>query len=379
MLQKIKRKIYNFLSESFYNSDYILITIVFVLVVFGIIMLASATGPKAFEKFNDSYWFVRHQLIYGIGIGLVSFFIAANIDYRFWKKKAFSILIFSIILLLLVFVPHIGSKYGHARSWINIFGFSLQPSEIIKLTFLMYFCAWLEANKEKGLIGKWNNFKSFVIIIAIVSVLILIQPDMGTMSILLATSLIVYFIAGANIFYLSGFVSLAVVSLLVMIHFTKYQANRFTAFLHPELDPMGIGYHINQALLAIGSGGIFGRGLTASRQKFNYLPQVAADSIFAVIAEEMGFIVCVILIMLFILLFYRGIKIAMYSKDEYGKLLSIGIVSWIIIQVFINIGGMINLMPMTGVPLPFISYGGTAMVVNLTAMGILVNISKQET
>ena len=359
-----------------HKPDYVLIGLIGVIIIFGLVMLSSASSAVAYEKFQDSYWYFKHQIIFGLLPGIAAFFVTAKIDYRRWKKYAFPLLVISIILLLVVFIPGLGVSYGRARNWINFFGMSLQPAEIVKLTFLLYLAAWLE-KREKGEIKDFSSsFIPFISVLGIIVLLMALQPDIGTMTVIVLISLIVYFTAGAPLVHLSWISFLGTGLLFLLIKIAPYRAARLTTFLHPELDPQGVGYHINQALLAIGSGGLFGLGFGNSRQKFQYLPEVVGDSIFAVTAEELGFIFSAALIILFIFLAIKGFRIARQSPDGFGRLVAVGITSWLIFQTFINVGAIIGLLPLTGVPLPFVSYGGTAFTVGLAAVGILVNISK---
>jgi len=307
---------------------------------------------------------------------LAAFWFFSRVDYHRWKKYAFGFLLFSIILLLLVFIPGLSAHYGKARSWINVFGFSLQPSEFVKLSFLLYLAAWLESRGRK-LTDFYQGIGPFVAVLSFIGILMLLQPDIGTLSIIAITSLIVYFVGGGSIKHILVIILLGILTFALLIQFKPYQLNRFKCLIEPQFSSQDVCYQVNQSLIAVGSGGIFGRGIGASRQKFMYLPEVQGDSIFAIIGEETGLIFSTGLVMLFIFLFYRGYLVAKQAPDGFGRILAIGIVSWIVIQAIINIGGMINLMPMTGVPLPFISLGGSAILASLSAMGILVNISKQ--
>ncbi len=359
------------------KADLQLIVLIAFLTIFGLLMIFSAGVSLGWQKFGDSYWFVKHQILFGLLPGLVFFIIFSKIDYFKLKSLAGPMLFGSIILLILVYIPGIGAEYGTARSWINFFGFSVQPSEIVKLTFLIYLVAWLSEKGEKRIKDLHQGFLPFIIVLFIVIALIAGQPDTGSMSIIVLTSLVVFFIAGGSLIHLSWLSAVGVIGLGLVIKFSSYRTERWTTFLHPELDPQGIGYHINQALLAVGSGGFLGLGFGHSRQKFAYLPESAGDSIFAIIAEELGFIVAAALVVIFIILMLRVFKIAQRCREPFGKLLAIGIISWFIIQAFINIGAIIGILPLTGVPLPFISYGGTALMTCLAAAGILVNISRQ--
>ncbi|MBU4455733.1 putative lipid II flippase FtsW [Patescibacteria group bacterium] len=358
-----------------HEPDWSLIITTAVIVVFGLVMLSSASLVVAYKEYNDSYYFFKHQLL-GLFAGIIAFLFFARVDYHKWKKYAFGFLIFSIVMLLLVFIPGLSAEYGKSRSWINIFGFSLQPSEFVKLSFLLYLAAWLES-RHKKLEDISRGIGHFVVILGIICLLMLLQPDIGTLSIIVLTSLVVYFVGGGNIKHILAIILLSIAAVSIMAHFMPYQANRIKCFVDPSYSKDEFCYQINQSLIAVGSGGIFGRGLGASRQKYSYLPEVYNDSIFAVIGEETGLIMSAGLVLLFMFLFYRGYLISKRAPDGFGANLAIGIVSWIVIQVIINIGGMIKLMPMTGVPLPLISYGGSALLAALSALGILVNISKQ--
>ncbi len=375
-MKKLRKKIKSFLKpdSGVRAPDKIFIIIIAVIVVFGLMMLSSASAANAYAKFGNSYYYFYHQLI-GLGVGIAVFFALSKLNYHFWRKYAVALLFISVLLLLLVFIPGLSAHYGKARSWINVFGFSLQPSEFVKISFLIYLAAWLERRKDK-LHDFAQGIGPFVVVLLGISFLMLLQPDLGTLFIIATTSLIVYFAGGGKMLHLLVIILLASLSLALLVHVNSYQIDRFKCMADPSFSPNDICYQINQSLIAIGSGGWWGRGIGESRQKFMYLPEVVGDSIFAVIAEEVGFIFSVLLVFLYIFLFYRGILIAKNAPDDFGRLLTIGIVTWIAVQAVVNIGGMIGFMPMTGVPLPLISYGGSAMLASLAALGIVVNISK---
>lgn len=358
-----------------HESDRPLIFIVGAIIIFGLIMLSSASSVIAYNTYHDSYYFFKHQL-FGLVLGLAAAWVFSKIDYHVWRKYALWMLIASIALLLLVFIPGLSAWWGSARSWINVFGFSLQPSEFVKITFLLYLAAWLEHRKKK-LAEISQGIGPFIVILGAIALLMILQPDLGTLTIIALASLVVYFIGGGSIKHIVGIILLGVMVLVIMVNYYPYQANRFKCFFDPSFSKQEYCYQINQSLIAIGSGGFWGRGLGASRQKFLYLPQAENDAIFPIISEETGLIFSTILILLYLALFYRGYVIAKRAPDDFGKILAIGIVSWIVFQALINIGGMVNIMPMTGVPLPLISYGGSAMLVALASIGILINISKQ--
>lgn len=341
-------------------------------------MLWSASAPSGYEQFADSYYFVKHQLIFGLIPGLAAMVLFSRVPYTFWQRHAWNLLILSIVLLVLVFIPGFSAGIGTAHSWISIGGvFSVQPSEIVKLTFLFYLAAWLGARDERGVRDVHGGFLPFLLVLGTIILLLILQPDVGTMSIIAAMALVVYFVAGAPLTYVFGLIAAGMAGIALLVTAAPYRAARFTTFLHPELDPQGIGYHINQALLAIGSGGLFGVGYGHSRQKFQYLPEVAGDSIFAVIAEELGFVLALATMALFVLLLWRLLAIANRTTDRFAKYFVVGVAAWISLQAFVNIGSMVALMPITGVPLPFISYGGTSLAVSMAAIGVVFGISRR--
>ncbi len=358
------------------SIDWWLLASFMLLLAFGLMILASAGTAVGYELFTDSYYFVKHQFLLGVLPGLFLMVILANIDYHKWKNWAGLMLFVSLLLLLSVFIPGLGAEYGTARSWVIIAGYSFQPAELVKLTFLIYLVTWLVNRGENKVKKLQEGFLPFLFILGIVILLMVLQPDVGTMSIIVFTAFIVYFVGGASWKHVISLAIIALLSLGALIKVAPYRAQRFMTFLHPEIDPQGVGYHINQAYLAIGSGGFTGRGYGHSRQKFQYLPEVTGDSIFAILAEELGFLFTTAFVILLLFITYRSIKMIKNVPDRFGQLLGIGIISWLMVQAFFNIASMIGLMPMTGVPLPFVSSGGSAMVVTLAAVGILLNISK---
>lgn len=346
------------------------------LVVFGLVALASATGPTGFSRFGDSYHFLKRQLLFGVLPGLGLLFLLARTPLERLKRHAPMMIVAAAVLLSLGFIPGLRADFG-SGSWIQLFGFSLQPSEIAKLCLVLYFADWLARRDEETIRGFWTGFVPFGISVAAVIALMMAQSDLGTTSVIIAFLFSMYIAAGASLKHLAVLVAAGAAMFAVFIKIAPYRADRLKIFLRPDLDPQGVGYHINQAMLAIGSGGWFGLGLGKSRQKFQYLPEVAGDSIFAVISEELGFLVSAAVVLAFLYLIHRGLRIAEEASDPFGRFAAVGITAWLGFQAALNISAMVGLMPLTGVPLPFVSHGGTAMLANLAAVGVLLSISSE--
>lgn len=363
-------------SQGGHQPDLVLLSVVGLLLFFGLLFLSSASASLAFYQHEQSiYYFVKQQIFNGVIPGLILFYLALRTNYQKYQKYYVWFLLSSIVLLIAVFVPALKPGYGTASSWISLGSLNLQTSEVVKLLFILFLAGWLTRLGVR--LKTWRQGAlPFIIILTIISSLIILQPDLGTLSIIVLTSLAMYFAAGANWKHLGVIVSLGAVGLVGVILAAPYRIQRLMSFMNPDLDPQKTGYQIRQALIAVGSGGWLGLGLGHSRQKFNYLPEAAGDSIFAIIAEEVGFIFSVALIILFVILMLRGFKIVREAPDDFGKLIALGIIIWLSTQVFINIAAIIGLMPLTGVPLPFISLGGSNLVMTLISIGILANISK---
>ncbi|MEY4744756.1 MAG: hypothetical protein RL272_701 [Candidatus Parcubacteria bacterium] len=345
------------------------------LIAFGFVMLTSSSGPLAYQKFNDQYWFVKHQFLYGFLPGAVFFIVLANVDYRRWRPLAPHLLTACAVLLLLVFLPGLAADWGTSKSWIRVGGVSVQPVEAVKLFFLLYLAAFLERRGEEGLADVRTGLLPFLTALGAVAFLLMLQPDLGSLLVISAIAFVAYFVAGSPWLHISGIFVAGAGALAILVKSAPYRAARLMTFLHPELDPQGVGYHINQAFLAIGSGGWFGLGLGHSRQKYLYLPEVAGDSVFAVIAEELGFIFMLAVLALLATFIIRLVRIAREAPDQFGRFTAAGIAAWVFSQTMFNIGSMVGIMPITGLPLPFVSYGGSSLAVLLAAMGIMANIS----
>jgi cell division protein FtsW len=357
------------------KMDPVLLSVVVLLLVFGLVMISSAGVALSKAKFNDEYYFFKHQLIHGVIPGLILMLVVQKIHYEKWKKVAFPLFLFSVLLLILVFVPPIGMYYQGASRWIRIGTFSFQPAEMMKLSILLYLAVWFESRSKK-LKDFQESFIPFSLILASVAFLIVKQPDLGTLGSIVCIAISMFFVSGVPIRFVFGIVGAGVLLLALLIKLEPYRLGRLMTFMNPEYDPQGIGYQINQALLAIGSGGVWGLGLGHSRQKFNYLPEPIGDSIFAIICEELGMAGATLLLVLFLLFAMRGYKIAKNAPDMFSRLIAVGITSWIIFQALINIMAIVGLIPLTGVTLPFISYGSTSLIFLMIATGILLNISK---
>lgn len=355
------------------KMDYWILFLIFGLCIFGLLMIYSSSAVLSFEQYGINNYYFKKQLV-SFGIGLVALVITSAIDYRFWQKYATVFLAITVVLLISVFI--FSSHISGAQRWIRVGFINIQPSELTKLAFIIYLAAWLTKRKDQIANFK-QSFIPFVIIVGVIGFLIIKQPDMGTMSVIVGTAVIMFYCSGAPLWQM-GVGALGLVGVfLLLIKSAPYRMQRLMVFLNPSAEKLGAGYHINQALLAIGSGGWFGLGFGQSKQKYLYLPEPHTDSIFAITTEELGFLRASVVIVIFILIAIRGYNIAKKAPDQFSRLLAIGITSWIVVQFFINIGAMIGIMPLTGVPLSFVSYGGSSLMMLLAATGILLNISKQ--
>jgi cell division protein FtsW len=351
-----------------HKIDVAFLGIVVFLAVFGLLMVYDASQFEAFRSFGDKYYYVRQQSI-SFFIGILALFFCTLFDYHRLEKFALPALLFSFLLLLLVFVPGLGiSAYG-AHRWLKVPGTTIQPAEIIKLSSVIFFAALFQKKVKTA---------PFVVILGLVCLIVgLFQKDLGSTIVFALVSFGMYFVAGAPILYFLGLGAASLLGAIGFILIAPYRIKRVLAFLDPFADPQGFSYHISQVLIAIGSGGFFGLGIGQSRQKFAYIPEVTTDSIFSILGEELGFAGCLFFIALLGFLIRRGFKIAQNAPDNFGKFLATGLTLWLGVQAVINLAAMVSLMPLTGVPLPFISYGGSALIANLIASGILLNISKQ--
>lgn len=356
------------------SPDYLFISIVAMLMIFGLVMLTSASSDLAKTRYGDSFYYLKHQLLYGLSFGFFGFLFGLFFYYKRWEKIAGILLILNIFLLLLVFTP-LGLNTKGSTRWLNIAGFSFQPGEILKLVFLIYIAVWCNKKQTRGK-SLTQGFLPFLFLLAGIGVLLMLQPSTTIAVLIFIAAIITYFSAGARLRFLIGMVIILMLAVAAVILITPYRLQRVLSYFNPEIDKLGTSYQINQSLIAIGSGGISGVGFGQSTTKLKYLPEPLADSIFAIIGEELGFIGSMVIVVLFLMLIWRGFLIAKNSPDNFGRLLATAFTSLIGLQAFINIASVSGLIPLTGVPLPFISYGGTALAVFLTMSGIIVNISR---
>ncbi len=354
--------------------DYTILVVVIALVLIGVLAVSSASVVLSFERFGNNFHYLKSQLVF-VALGLLAMVGTTMIDYRYWRKIAYTLMLITIGLLVAVFIPGIGRELGGARAWIYIGPINFQPAEFVKLTFLLYLAAWLERQGE-GIRHLQSGFLPFLMMMATVAILIMLQPDLGTLTIIFAIAAAMFFAAGSS-FEQIAISSLGVVAFVVLlIKIAPYRLQRFLTFLKPGQDCLGAGYQICQSLLGIGTGGWWGLGFGQSKQKYLYLPQAHTDSIFVIMVEELGFIRATAIVLLYLVVVLRGYRIAQNAPDMFGRLVAVGITSWILFQTFVNIGAALSMLPLTGVTLPFISAGGSSIIVTLAAVGILLNISK---
>lgn len=357
------------------NVDRPFLLAVLILIVFGLVAVSSASAVLSYERFGHNNYYFFRQIAWG-GVGLAALYFFSRIDYHFWKKWNRPVMLAGILLLGLVLLPGVGFEVGGSRSWFNTGLFLIQPSEFVKLALIFYLASWFE-RKKGAETNFWFGILPSLLVVGFAMGLLVLEPDIGMAAMFGAIMLAVFFATGVRWQYLLGMLLAGAAGLWIVIKTSPSRAARIITFLDPSLDPRGIGYHINQALLAIGSGGLWGYGFGLSRQKHKFLPEPIGDSIFAIMAEELGFVRVMILVLLFAFLTFRGLRIAQEAPDKFGQLVAIGLVSWIGLQALINIGSISGVMPLTGITLPFISYGGSSLLALCIGAGILLNISRQ--
>lgn len=369
--------------------DTILAFTILGLVLFGLVMISSVSVYESYQLTSDmaqrgilseptnSFYFWRHfwRVVIALPVGYVMIYLPLTI----WKKSALALFISSIVLLIVLFLPGVGANYGTSTSWISVsFLPSVQPAEFVKLALIFYLAVWMEKRQEHVQTFQYG-FLPFTILLSSVVILLAMQPDFGSVLVISVIAAGMFFAAGGSIFHIFGGALFAAAIAYPIIMSREYIRNRFMAFFDPSIDPLNVSFQIKQALIAVGSGGIFGVGFGKSIQKFGYLPEVQGDTIFAAASEELGFIRITLLVLAYLLIAYRGFSIARRAPNRFSMLVAVGITSWFVFQAVINIGVNLALLPLTGLTLPFISYGGSSLIANMMGAGVLLNISRYAT
>ena len=357
--------------------DKIFLGSVIALLTIGIIMFISASLGILATNEAKFYSVIFDQLILGLVGGCIALIVTSRIHYTVWRKYAFYLFLITIGAMFLVFVPHLGFAHGGARRWIAIGPVSFQPAELLKIGFLIYFAAWLSWVKHKVTDIRFGILP-FAIMLILIAGLLFAQPDTKSFIVMLVAGAAMLFASGVSWKYIIGLFAIGLVVVGILAFFTPYISSRIQTFVNPARDPSGASYQLDQGLIALGSGGITGKGLGQSIQKFTYLPEPQGDSIFAVIGEELGFIGTTFILILFLAFTLRGLRIAHHAPDSFSRLLAVGIVILIAFQSFLNIAAITGVLPLTGVPLVFMSQGGTSLLVSLAAVGIVCNISRYQ-
>ncbi len=355
--------------------DTILFSVVAVLVSLGLVMIFSASSATAWAVHHDTAFYLKRQLIWLV-VALVPAYFAYRCDYRKLRPLAPAALGLAFVLLVAVLIPHLGLTSGGARRWLGAGPVSFQPSEFAKLALVLYLSAALSSKGDRVRSLTYGIFPLFAITFMLAG-LVFVEPDVGTASLLVFAAVVMIFVAGARLPHLFLVMLATMPALAIAILSSPYKRARILAFINPWKDPQDTGFHIVQSLLALGSGGLFGVGLGASRQKFFYLPEQYTDFIYSILGEELGLLGALLVVVLFVILAYRAIRIALRAPDRFGFFLAVGCTSVIVIQAFINIGVVTSSWPVTGVPLPFLSFGGSSLVVNLVAVALLINIGRR--
>lgn len=356
------------------SPDLVLFGAVLALVGYGVVMIFSSSGVAAYEQFGDAAYFLKRQVLWA-ALGFGGMFLAATVHYGRLRAYTLPLLAAAFVLLAAVLVPGLGRVVNGARRWIGVGPLTLQPVEVAKLALVLYLANFL-ANRGSGARSFAKGVVPPLLFAGAIGGLALVQPDMGSAVIAVATTVLMLFAGGAHLGHLAGVAALSAPLAAAAAYLEPYRRDRLLAFLDPWRDPRGAGFHIIQSLVALGSGGIVGVGLGHSRQKFFYLPERHTDFIAAIIGEELGFVGLAVVLLLFAVVLYRGMRISMRAPDRYGSLLAAGLTGSIVLQAILNVGVVTGSLPVTGVPLPFISFGGTSLVFTLVSVGILLNISQ---
>jgi cell division protein FtsW len=356
------------------SPDFVIFFAVLALLAIGVVMVYSSSAVSANVNYNDGYYFLKRQLVWA-ALGIAAMFFTMSVDYHIWRRLATPIILVTLGLLVLVLVPGLGKVVNGARRWLGFGSLYLQPSEIAKISMVLFCSESLARNQDK-ITSFVKGLLPQLLLLLVIFGLILKEPDLGTALAIGGTIFVLLFTAGAKVCHLASLGLTGVAGVIIAIIVEPYRLRRLLAFSDPWADPLDSGYHIIQSLYAIGSGGLFGVGLGRSREKFLYLPEPHTDFIFAIIGEELGLIGTVTVIILFFLFAWRGLKVAIAAPDIYGSILAAGLTSMIVVQALMNIAVVTASMPVTGIPLPFLSFGGSALIFTLAGVGILLNISR---
>ena len=355
--------------------DLTLLSVVFALLAIGLAMVYSASGIKALDAQDDPRYFLVQQSAW-VAIGLLAMLVVARIDYHHYRRFALPGLAIAVVLLVAVLVPGIGSRVGGASRWLRVSSFAgVQPAELAKLALVIYLAFWLAAKRE--LVGRWPVTLPFIAVIAIVAGLVIAEPDLGTAIVVVAIGLAMYFVAGARLAEFAALGALAAISVAAVAVVQPYRLLRLVTFLDPWSEPQGAGFQTIQSIYGLALGGPLGEGLGAGKEKFGYLPAPYTDSIFAVLGDELGLLGTLAVVLLFLVVAFKGVRIALAAPDPAGTLLATGVTTWLVFQAWVNMAVVAALVPMTGITLPFISYGGSSICVGLVAVGILLNVGRQ--
>jgi cell division protein FtsW len=357
------------------NYDMVILLMAVALTCFGVVMVFSASSVMAVKKFHDGFYFLKRQGLYALlGFGVMTF--AMLFDYEKWRKFAVPLLFGCMVLLVLVFVPGIGGAAKGASRWIRLPGFNFQPSELAKIGLIFYMAYSIDKKQEKVRFFS-TGFLPYMVLLAILLGLLLKQRDMGAALTLVSVAILMLFVAGTRPRYILGMVVLSLPFVCYLVMTESYRLRRIKAFLDPWKDPTDSGFQIIQSWLAFGNGGVIGQGLGEGKQKLFYLPEAHTDFILSVVGEELGLIGVLVITAMFFLLVQRGMRVALYAQDDFGRYLAFGIVVLLGIEAFVNVGVVTGLLPTKGLALPFISYGGSSLIVSLFAIGVLLNISSR--
>lgn len=345
-----------------------IVGVILLLTIIGSVFVFEASVAESLTTFGDRYYLFKQHLI-GLVIGWIAFFVGLLLPSKLWIKLSPLLMIGALVLMVMVFIPGIGLNLNGASRWLSIGGFTLQPVEVLKFGMIVYLAAWLP--KQKDIIP-------FLIVIGLPAILLILQPDLGSLLVVFSVAVSMYFIAGGNMKQLGILAGVSLPMLILAIVLSPYRMRRLTTFFNPESDPLGASFHIRQIILALGRGGWFGQGIGNSTQRFSYIPEASTDSIFAIVAEELGFIGSLFIILLFgILLLLSFHLVKQIDSEPEIKLLGTGILIWITVQTILNLSAVVALVPLTGIPLPFFSYGRSALIMLLFASGVLLKTGKR--